>query len=118
MRKIVLAVLTTLGVVAGTLALAAPPADAARNAPCITKREYRRIHVGQRPARVKRIVGSRGRVSATFQSGGYRSVTRDFKACRPFNRFSVVSVVFDNRDRKFRRIPLSVDTKIAFWLHN
>lgn len=62
---------TTVLAVAAPFALIPTPANAAspRNRPCITKAEFNAIDVGMRPARVKQIVGSLGRM--TYYSPAY-----------------------------------------------
>ena len=103
-----------LMLVAGMLSATTSAANAA-NPRCITKAEYRAIHKGQSPAKVKRIVGSLGKVSVTSSFDGYKSVIRDLHACRPFNKYSMASVSFAN-NKPYG--PLHVDGKTAIWMHN
>lgn len=103
-----------LMLVAGMLSATTSAANAA-NPRCITKAEFRAIHKGQSPTRVKHIVGSRGKVSITSSISGYKSVIRDFHACSPFNKYSMVSVSFSNNSAYG---PLRVDGKTALWMHN
>lgn len=90
MRKIILAA-TAVAAVAAPVALSVAPANAAtRNAPCMSRTEYRHLHSGLSVAQVQRIVGSKGRLS---MSSSYLSI-RQWNTCS--NSFGVATIGFIN----------------------
>jgi len=88
MKKMIAAVVSAV-VVSGGIAVTAAPAEA--NSPCMSRPEYRKIHVGQSVRTVQRIVGSKGRVS---MSSAYL-VIRQWKTCS--NPYGVGTVGFVNK---------------------
>lgn len=106
----------------GAIVTTAPAAEAKGNPPTITRKEFRKIKKGMSPAQVKRIVGSMGRVESAYWSSGPYSdsiVTRTFKVAKPFNKYSSVSVTFENNPRFNEKPgPMRVTSKYAFWIRN
>jgi len=86
MKKFLVGLVATTAV-AAPLALVATPADAAANAACMTRAEFRKIHKGMTVTQVKRIVGSAGRISLSSAP----MVIRDHKTC---TRFHVANVSY------------------------
>jgi hypothetical protein len=74
MKKLITTLVATVALTGGGLSLGTVAADAApvvakKNAKCITKPEFRRIHKGQTITRVKKIVGGAG--GQVYFDGGY-----------------------------------------------
>ena len=65
----------------GGATLVATPAEAASNAPCITRPEFNRIHNGMSLTQVRNIVGSVGTVNLSSPP----LVIRGFKTCAPYH---------------------------------
>jgi hypothetical protein len=82
-KRIALAVALT-GAVIG---VAAPAAQATGG--CVSRSEFRRVHMGTSVQRVTQIYGTSGHVS--LRSGGY--VIRDYRTCTSFH---VSNVSFQN----------------------
>jgi len=76
MRRVVLA-LVALVAVAAPVTVAAAPANAANNPPCMSRAEFKKIHVGMNPTRIKAIVGSSGRLT---MNAGWTKI-RQWKHC-------------------------------------
>jgi hypothetical protein len=79
MKKMLSAVVMTILMIAGTVALTAAPvsADTPR---CVTVKEYRQVYKGMKKWRVHRIFDTRGEASGGF-AGGY---TRWYPTCAAF----------------------------------
>jgi hypothetical protein len=75
MKKAIVGLVLAAGLIGST----AIPASA--NTPCIARAEFRRVKMGMTLTQVKRIVGSRGRVSLSSPP----IVIRDFKTCTAFH---------------------------------
>jgi len=77
-RKAITAVVTAV-LVGGLGVTWAGPADAAQA--CMTRAEFRHVHMGMTLPRVARIVGSRGHVFSVTESGDHRYVIREWPVC-------------------------------------
>ena len=113
MRK---ALSTTIALTALLVGAQALPAAAAESdtRPCVTKGEFRQIHKGMKRTRVHAILDTAGRRDAIASSGGYVSEVRSYRVCRPFNRYSAVSL-------SFGKVPggaMRLEAKSAVWMHN
>lgn len=120
-----LKIIAATAVLAGSVVGAASTADAStvarkHNPGCITKKEFHRVHKGMSMNKVRHIVGSLGKVDFRYDSDGYHAVDRTFRVCRPFNKWSVVSVDFDNLNPRTYNYTAHkhVSSKSAFWSHN
>lgn len=112
MKKI-LAAVATAAVLASPLAVTDAAHAKKRNPGCITKVEFRKIKKGQTPRKVARIVGGKGKVFQRYEAEGFKSEMREFKACKPFNKNSVVMVAFSSASG-----PVKAYTKTAEWARN
>ena len=91
MKKIILAA-TAVAAVAAPVALSVAPANAAtRNAPCMSRAEFRHIHIGQSVTTVQHIVGSKGRVSL---ASSFLTI-RQWDTCS--NQFGVATIGFTHK---------------------
>lgn len=88
----------------GTVVVTTAPASADTSG-CVTKREFRKVHMGMKRERVHRIFDTRGRQTYTFWIGGDHYSSREYRACR-HPRWSIVSVDYVNG---------RVDGKFAYW---
>ena len=102
MRKTLAGALTAVALVAGPVAIAAAPAEAAGSA-VVTKSEYRKIRKGMSITRVHRIFDTRGKQS--FHMSGYQS--REYRTTK---RYGFVMVDFERRGGEWK-----VSSKAAFW---
>ena len=100
MRTTILATLAAAALIVGALAWPAP-ADAA-TAPttrCVSKAEYRRVHLGMTPGQVRAKVGPGGRTVAEYADAyGNRSLTREYRACRPSPSYGYVLLQWSAED--------------------
>lgn len=149
MKRIIAALAASAAISTSLVVATATAAQAVhRNNPCITKKEFRHIHRGMTVTTVRHIVGARGSLTSsnTF-SDGDAWATRDFRACKPLNKYSSVSVDFEKTEKQVwvpdvecsdwnwdtgacigytdygsyetvYRFPMRVVSKSAFWLHN
>ena len=92
-----------LAVLAGSLIISAP-ADAAPS--CATRAEFKQVHNGQKPSKVRAIIGASGKVVSQGNSQGYRYLALSFKTCEPYKYGSVLVSFSAEPDQ-----PLTVDGK-------
>jgi hypothetical protein len=108
--RIVVGLAVALGALVGVTALTSEDrADAAAPA-CVSPAEFRQIRRGMTPAQVTNLTGVRGVVTSSFNSGGYRSVSKEYRPCvgRPY---SFVDVSYWANPGQ----ALKVDGKFAYW---
>lgn len=106
LRMAFVAVVLTLAVVGGTVAVTAAPAEAARSKGVVTKAEFRQVKRGWTKARVHRVFDTRGRF-ADGHAGGYT------RAYRAKNRKYIVYVGFA-KDVRYPKRPARMVEK--YWL--
>jgi len=93
---------TTL--VAGAMTMAATPAQAATNTPCMSNSEWSRIDRGMTQAQVKRIVGSTGKITFQWHDASYPSlneVDREWRRCG-LASYHTATVVFEGAGLTFK----------------
>lgn len=110
MKKFIAAAALAVTTSAPLVALA-PAAHADAGSPgCVTKAEYRKVKKGMTPTQVKNRFGTNGKITSTFNFDGYRSLTREYKACG--SKYGSVMVSFDADPRK----PLRLSYKFGMWI--
>jgi hypothetical protein len=110
LARAVVGLTLAVGALVGTTALTSTGSADAAALPCVTKAEFRQIRKGMTPARVTNLTGVKGRVSSSFNFGGYRSLSKEYRACvgRPY---SFVSVGYSADPGQ----PLKMNSKFAYW---
>ncbi len=110
LARVVVGLALAIGALVGITAMTSASSAEAATLPCVSKSEFRQIRRGMSPAQVTNLTGVRGVVTSSFNSGGYRSVSKEYRPCvgRPYS-FVDVSYSADPGQ------TLKVDGKFAYW---
>jgi hypothetical protein len=110
LARIVVGLALAMGALVGVTALTSADSAEAAAPACVSPAEFRQIRRGMTPAQVTNLTGVRGVITSSFNSGGYRSVNKEYRPCvgRPW---SFVDVSYWANPGQ----TLKVDGKFAYW---
>jgi hypothetical protein len=109
--RVVIGLCAAVAAIVGVTAATAPQSASAYGTPgCVSRAEYRQARRGMSQAKVARLFGTTGKVTANGDFGGYRFVNRKYRTCT--SRYGGAYLSFANDGP---RTPVVLDSRFVIW---